>query len=196
MLARRYGNKPYLLVLTAQDVKLFATRSADFSRPSSAAEDSGCEGDDAPEQSKPELPAFIANAIWARPIARVTQKATKAGATLHEGLSRVMPSSLRPKTPDAALLAPPLGDGEELPPDAVASHNIALSQLLDLQQQGAAVHVTFRRQRPSTKFMLVVRGKVHDTAGKRRTEGLDRCAGECWECAAEPQGGRFVCAVW
>lgn len=122
------------------------------------------------ERSKPsvaELPSFIANAVWVGPLTRATVQASKASASRLQGsVARMVPAPLRPKPSDAAPPTPPVGDGEEVPPGAVASHSVALSQLLEVQQQGAAVHVTFRRQHPSTKFMGVVRDRMQDTAGK------------------------------
>ncbi|EFN55114.1 expressed protein [Chlorella variabilis] len=146
-LARKFINRAYLLMLSSQDVRLYATRSDDFMRSS----ESGLSD----PAAKPDagLPAFIAKSItWLPPM---TTMAVEASVVHGRKLVKLMSMSSRIKAPPPAEAAPPSGVAfeEELPQGALATLGVALSQIVDVRQAGAAVNVAFRRQHPSTRFM-------------------------------------------
>ncbi|KAI3437934.1 hypothetical protein D9Q98_000378 [Chlorella vulgaris] len=148
-LAKKYNDRPYLLVLTAQDVKLFGT-GAGFARAADGAEGDGQEAVPRPDV----LPAFIRRAMWIGPATKLTLDAGLASA-------RTIRRVFRPKRADEAEAeaeAPTSSD--DLPADAVSMLVVALSQIKLVRQAGAGVHVAFRRQHPSTRFM----GKAVDKA--------------------------------
>jgi hypothetical protein len=118
----------------------------------------GAEGDGQEAVPRPDvLPAFIRRAMWIGPATKLTLDAGLASA-------RTIRRVFRPKRADEAEAeaeAPTSSD--DLPADAVSMLVVALSQIKLVRQAGAGVHVAFRRQHPSTRFM----GKAVDKAGDR-----------------------------